>query len=175
MKTRCYNKKFPKYRTHGARGITVCERWRNSFEAFIEDMGPRPSPAHSLDRKNNDGDYEPDNCRWATAQEQASNRSTNRTITACGRTMLLKEWAKALGADPTTILGRLDRGWDPTRAVTAPPRRQRQRRQRFLRHNGRRLRLHEWARETGLTAATIHKRLRRGWSVARSLTEGLPE
>jgi hypothetical protein len=74
MKTRCSNPRNPAFMDYGGRGIEVCPRWEVSFEAFLADMGPRTSPAHSIDRKNNDGNYEPGNCRWATASEQARNR-----------------------------------------------------------------------------------------------------
>ena len=75
MKDRCYNRKNPAYDRYGGRGITVCVRWRNSFERFLADMGRKPSTQHSLDRfPNNDGDYEPANCRWATMTQQVKNR-----------------------------------------------------------------------------------------------------
>jgi hypothetical protein len=74
MKQRCLSPGHPKYRLWGGRGITVCERWRNSFAAFLADMGDRPSPHHSIDRIDDDGHYEPGNVRWATASEQRRNR-----------------------------------------------------------------------------------------------------
>lgn len=74
MKTRCYNENADQFPLYGGRGIKVCERWLNSFESFLEDMGRRPSKAHTIDRKNSDGDYEPGNCRWATPTQQANNR-----------------------------------------------------------------------------------------------------
>lgn len=74
MKTRCSNPNVDNYKHYGGRGVTVCERWLHSFESFLADMGKKPSPQHSIDRINNDGNYEPDNCRWATKLEQIHNR-----------------------------------------------------------------------------------------------------
>jgi hypothetical protein len=80
MNKRCYNQNDPRFKWYGARGISVCDRWRNNFVAFFEDMGPRPSPKHSIDRENNDGNYEPGNCRWATAKQQQNNRRPRGTV-----------------------------------------------------------------------------------------------
>lgn len=78
MLVRCYRPTSKSYKNYGGRGITVCDSWRASYDAFLRDMGRRPSPRHSLDRKDNDGPYSPDNCRWSTAAEQTRNRRTTR-------------------------------------------------------------------------------------------------
>jgi hypothetical protein len=82
MKRRCMNPKNPGYKDYGERGITVCDRWLRSYDNFIADMGLPPSPKHSIDRINNSGNYEPSNCRWATAKQQSNNRRPRKTKTA---------------------------------------------------------------------------------------------
>jgi hypothetical protein len=104
MLARCYNPNDPDYERYGKKGITVCERWRTSFAFFLADMGFRPQD-HTIDRKESTGNYEPTNCRWATATVQ--NRHSRREITYKGRTQSLGEWAVELGIRQTTLTMRL--------------------------------------------------------------------
>lgn len=120
MAQRCTNPNNKYFRLYGGRGIKVCERWALSLEAFLADMGEPPSPQHTLDRIDSNGDYEPGNCRWATAREQARNRTTNRYITYRGQTRLLIEWCEILGQNVARVRARLGLGWDEERALTAP-------------------------------------------------------
>lgn len=103
----------------------MCDRWLESFENFLADMGERPTIKHSLDRIDNDGPYSPDNCRWATKQEQANNRSSSRLLTYNGRTQSLVDWSRETGLHHTAIAARLDRHhWTVERALTEPIQRQ---------------------------------------------------
>lgn len=110
MLERCNNQNGDRYKRYGGRGIKVCERWANSFEAFVEDVGPRPSPQHSLDRyPNNDGDYEPGNVRWATQQEQMRNTHRSQWLTFNGETKFINDWAEQLGITRQALHQRLQR------------------------------------------------------------------
>jgi hypothetical protein len=91
MKERCYKPKTKRYKNYGGRGIKVCDRWASSFENFLADMGRRPTPKHSIDRINNDGNYEPSNCRWADNKTQQRNRSNNKNFTYNGKIYALSE------------------------------------------------------------------------------------
>lgn len=97
MKNRCRGRKNKSYARYGGRGIRVCDRWLNSFETFLADMGRRPSNKHTLERINNDGNYCPENCRWETRHKQARNTSRNRMIAHDGITLCLTDWANKLG------------------------------------------------------------------------------
>ena len=94
MKARCRCPSSASYSSYGAKGVTICDRWADSYEAFIEDMGRRPTPGHTIDRIDNSKGYEPGNCRWATRREQAINRSKTVFLTAFGETKMMADWAR---------------------------------------------------------------------------------
>ena len=119
MRKRCNCPTDHAYPRYGGRGISVCARWDN-FETFIEDVGERPSARHSIDRKDNDGNYEPGNVRWATAREQEHNKATCLHLTFLGRTQAATDWANQLGLNYLTLYYRLKRGWSVDRALGTP-------------------------------------------------------
>ena len=116
MKHRCLDTKCREYKRYGGRGIKFCSRWE-SFEKFLSDMGKRPTPEHSLDRIDNDGNYEPSNCRWGTRHQQANNRSNNVRLTLDGVTDSLMNWSRKLGIKHGTLRQRLSRGMSPEEAM----------------------------------------------------------
>lgn len=103
-----------------AKGVKVCDRWLNSFSDFLSDVGPRPGREYTLDRIDNNGDYTPENVRWATRAEQSRNTSRNVKVTINGITKCAAEWAREYGISPRTVYGRLNAGWEPKVAVTTP-------------------------------------------------------
>ena len=119
MKERCYNPRKASYARYGAVGITVCARWRRSFEAFYTDMGNRPT-GYTLERIDNARGYSPKNCRWASWHDQYRNREQNVWIEYDGRTQCRKDWAREFGIDEATLSQRLARGWDIHTALRAP-------------------------------------------------------
>lgn len=111
-KKRCYEANSPSYKRYGGRGITVCDRWLNSFENFLADMGKRPTPEHSLDRYPNvNGNYEPGNCRWATPIEQSRNRNNTILVEYNSEIKPLSEWAGLFDMNYMTLFGRYTKGW----------------------------------------------------------------
>ena len=120
MKARTTNPNNGHYHAYGGRGIEVCDEWLNSFETFLTDMGEAPEGL-SIDRIDNDGHYEPSNCRWATPQQQSRNNSRNVWLEANGVRKCLSDWADDLGCTSYAIQKRLERGWDEADAVTIPP------------------------------------------------------
>lgn len=120
MLVRCYRVTGQAYRRYGGRGITVCSRWRKSFAVFFEDVGFRPSTQHSIDRIDNEKNYEPGNVRWATRSQQARNRRNNRLLTFQGETKPLVAWAEEHEMAQHTLSERLRHGWTVERALTEP-------------------------------------------------------
>lgn len=120
IKQRCCNPNDAGYSNYGGRGIKMCDRWLNSFEAFLEDMGSSPSPKHSIDRINVNGDYCPENCRWTTPKEQGDNKRNTNSLTVNGVTKTFHEWANHTGIPYTTIKNRTYAGWIPELIVSVP-------------------------------------------------------
>lgn len=130
--SRCEAESNINFHDYGGRGIRICNRWRESFQSFYEDMGERPSPKHEIDRIDNDGSYTcgrcddcvarraTANCRWVTRKQQSRNKRSNRLITFDGKTMPVCEWAETLGISVRTIRSRLGRGRSAEAALTMP-------------------------------------------------------
>jgi hypothetical protein len=181
MKSRCHGSpKLKQFKHYGGRGITVCPAWlgEGGFERFVADMGPRPSPKHSVDRIDNDGPYSPDNCRWATKREQARNTRRNVWLEHGGRRMLATDWAKELGISRQALEQRIRWGWSVEKICTTPApvfanaMRGRVPGSRLLVHDGIRDTVAGWERRTGINHRTILQRLQSGRSVAEALTAG---
>jgi hypothetical protein len=170
MKQRCYNQKFSKYHLYGGKGITVCDRWLESFENFYEDMGDRPKDKTSLDRINSDLGYSKENCRWATDIEQSNNTNRNVFITFNGKTQTITQWAHELNISANTLSGRLSKGWTVERSLTTPI----QKRPTII-YDGIELTYKEWANKLGFDEWTIPTRLKLGWTIERALTTPLLE
>lgn len=120
MKRRCSDPSATSYSLYGGRGIKVCDRWVCSFHDFISDIGRRPSRAHSIERRDNNGNYEPSNCFWATDKEQANNRRSSRMVTYRGETKSVALWSDELGLNYHRVRARILNGWDAERAFNAP-------------------------------------------------------
>lgn len=121
MIRRCTYPSMDRYPRYGGRGITVCDKWRHSFQAFLADVGPAPTPSHTLGRIKNDGHYEPGNVEWQLKGTQARNKSSNRVITHNGESLTLIEWCERTGLKRQTIQMRLDvYGWSVERTLTTP-------------------------------------------------------
>ncbi len=118
--TRCRNPHAKAFRLYGAAGISICDRWLD-FANFLADMGARPSSRHSIDRIDNTGNYEPGNCRWATAKEQSNNQKRNVRLTFNGSTRTIHQWSEITGFKAGTIWTRSKAGWSIERTLTEVP------------------------------------------------------
>lgn len=119
MKSRCYNPHVKDYKNYGGSGVLVCDRWKNSFEAFYEDMGEPPT-GMTLDRIDPRGGYSPENCRWANAKDQANNKKNTKTIVLNGAERHIADVAKEFGMKPQTLYSRIFRGMTAEEAVSLP-------------------------------------------------------
>jgi hypothetical protein len=119
MKDRCRNPNNIQWKDYGGRGIRVCERWK-SYKNFADDMGPRPTGT-LIDRIDNDGDYEPGNCRWSTHKAQCRNTRSNRILEFEGTRLCIADWANVKGWPEHVIDNRLRRGWSVERTLTTSP------------------------------------------------------
>lgn len=123
MKSRCYSPKYRRFDLYGGRGIKVCDRWlgRDGFANFLQDMGKKPSPKHTIDRINVDGDYEPNNCRWATQEQQLHNMERTRKFTIDGIKASLPVHARRYDINPATVETRIRQlGWSVEKAIKTP-------------------------------------------------------
>lgn len=119
MRERCLDPECPAYPDYGARGIRICDRWLDPTN-FLDDMGPKPTRGHTLERKDNSKGYQPDNCKWADRFEQANNKRNNRLITVNGASKTAPQWARLSGLSAKTIEARLKYGWTEEDAVLMP-------------------------------------------------------
>lgn len=166
MHRRCETPSCAHYQEYGGRGIYVCERWK-SFTAFFEDVGPRPTSDHQIERIDNDGPYCPENCCWATRKEQCSNRRHNHLVEYQGKVQTIAQWSRELGVNLNALRSRFERGWTPEMAFTIPYRK----RGYEITFNGKTRSTAQWAKETGLTSKLILERIDWGWPIEEVLTK----
>jgi len=162
MKTRCYNEDSTSYSDYGGRGITVCARWLESFENFLADMGPKPSSNHSIDRRDNKGNYEKNNCRWATPTEQNRNKRNNRLVRLSGNEITLAELSEKFGIGGGVLSRRLNSGMSPEEAVATPAKR-------LFKIGGVEKTSSQWALHYGISIRTVNRRLEMGSSITEAL------
>lgn len=168
MKQRCFNPNTRSYPRYGGRGITVCEAWSRSFEEFFLAVGPRPTPAHSLDRVDNNGNYEPGNIRWATKQEQTRNREKTLSVRIDGKRLFLADLEHTTGRSAATLRKRLKTGKSPEQVAQ----RERVIPQRLtVDVNGTLMTYKQLEAKTGIPASNLHARLTRmGWPLEKALS-----
>lgn len=172
MVSRCVNEKNPRYEDYGGRGIAVCDRWLKSFDAFYEDMGPKPTPDHTIDRKDNDAGYDPENCRWATRSEQQRNKRTTKLYEHDGRLQCATAWAEEFGKTVKWMRSCLARGMTVAEALVTPKKLPRgpqagKPAERIIEWNGESKTMAEWAEEFGIPIKIFNDRLRSGFSMEK--------
>ena len=174
MRQRCLNLNVPNYHRYGGRGIKICSEW-DSFETFLEDMGLKPSSDRSLERRDNNGNYEPSNCYWALRDEQENNKERSVKLTYKGETFTLTQWARKLNMSYEQVRTRYRYGWEPEDIFEAPKNKYRKprkhgNRSKLITYNGETLTVTEWAKKLGVDYEIIRSRLRYGWTPEKILT-----
>lgn len=164
MRQRCYDPNHPAYPRYGGRGICVCERWLDSILAFVEDMGERPSGL-TLERIDNEGDYSPQNCKWATAKEQANNTRKTRRVSVGGETKLASDVAEENGMTPNKIGHRIKNGWTLEEAVGIDEHYD----PRAVTINGETMTMAQWSKRAGISRQAVSQRLQWGWPIEKAL------
>lgn len=165
MIARCYKENSTSYPRYGAKGVSVCNRWKESFENFLEDMG-EPPEGMSLDREDNKGNYTPENCRWSTNKQQSNNRSNNILINYKGKTQTLSQWAEELGFNYHSLIYRLERGWSHEKTLSTPIIDC----NKYHTFKGETKSHQEWAKLYNLKESTLRHRLKKGWNLEKALT-----
>ena len=165
IKTRCHNSNRPEYPRYGGRGIKVCDRWLESFDVFLADMGPRLSNQHSIDRINNNGNYEPGNCRWATNKEQVRNRRNTVKITIDGNCKSLAEWCEEYNCSLAAARYRRKKGLTGEAIFLSQVK--------TISFNGIVDTFSGWSKRTGIKPNTISMRVNKyNWPIGKALTIG---
>ena len=168
MKRRCKNSDRPNYKNYGGKGIRVCQEWENSFDSFREwALNNGYSDDLSIDRIDNDGNYEPSNCRWATAKEQANNKRNNFYIEYKGETRTLAQWCEVFGLERNVVAMRIYRDNIPFEEAIKKGNRVK----RLLTYKGKTQSIAEWTKELGFKKNTLDNRLNKlGWTVEKALS-----
>lgn len=171
IKQRCLNPKDKQYKNYGARGIKICDEWLHDFWLFCLDVGVKPTNKHTLDRINNDGNYEPGNVRWATIKEQNNNKRTCVFFEHNGEKLNIKQWAKKLNIDDSTLYSRIFfRKWTFDRAITEPIKKPIK--INSINFNGESKTVSEWAKINGICKKAIYERIKRGWPPEMAVSVG---
>ncbi len=169
MVQRCTNPSHASWKYYGGRGILVCDEWLRSFETFLQDMGPRPSPLHSIDRIENNLGYSKDNCRWATKKQQNRNRRDTINITIDGKTQCLQDWCIQFSICRKTVEKRLKNGWSERDAIfTTPGTTKRKNTERHV-YNGQLLSISELAEISSVHKTTLRNRIKDGWDIVAAV------
>ena len=169
MKTRCTNPNYDKYQYYGGKGISVCDEWMKSYDAFEEwALSHGYNDTLTLERVDTNGNYCPENCKWASIKEQANNRSTNHFLTYNGKTQTIQQWSEDTGLSASCITQRIKAGWDTDRILTEQNHNTNY--HRYITYNGITKRLYEWAKEFGISYKVLQNRLDlHHWPIEKAL------